>query len=219
MTLVLTLSLLVIVTLTLSLEQIQASAASGTIYFVSQNESEVEEFASPAALNSVDAEAVGYMYIQEVTATSNWNTVRNAAAAGNLQALIIHYSLKNRVDWREASEWVREGVVVAGIGIPGDELADLLGVPHLFIQEDSELGFDYHIYVMNLSGEPEDISKLKEVGFPDEPVSGVKRPLSVSESSSRGFLNSPDDVVRLLGSIDATIFSATELHQEVNSDN
>lgn len=59
---------------------------------------------------------------------------------------------------------------------------------------------------MRISGHPDDIQKLREAGFPDGPVEGIKRPLSGGYSSGGDYrTGADDDVITFLRQLDGSI--------------
>lgn len=188
--------------------QSRASVASNIMYFVPEDNSLIEANISPSAFNKVDTQEAGYSYVNEVGATSDWKIIEELVTKGELDALIIHHAAQEVVDWIELRTWFQnDGLIVAGIGLPGDELATLLGAPSLFIRQDAEeMDFDYFIYYVQVSGQPEDVEKVVDAGFASEELDDVKEPLSVGRSASRGFLfGEMGDTTKFLGSIDGQL--------------
>ena len=185
--------------------QSKASVVSNIMYFVPEDNSLIEAQISPDTLNEVDSQAVGYTYVNEVGTTSDWKVIEELVAKGELDVLIIHHAAQEAVDWVELKSWFQnDGLIVAGIGLPGDELARSLGAPGLFIRQGAaEMDFDYFIYSVYVSGQSEDVEKVVDGGFASEELDNIKAPLSVGKSASRGFLfGELGDVTKFLGSLD-----------------
>jgi hypothetical protein len=158
---------------------------------------------SPEKLN--DADMSELRYFQEVGHAEEWNAIRSLVSQGQIDVLIIPHEAQDEVDWDELKLWFFDGLVVVGVGIPGDELASLLGNPRLYTPQ-SAGDYDYRIYAMRISGHPDDIQKLREAGFPDGPVEGIKRPLSGGYSSGGDYLTgADDDVITFLRQLDGSI--------------
>lgn len=68
-----------------------------------------------------------------VLETDSWEEVQRMAEGGNLDALIIHHAALDVVDSSVLQRWIYPGgVVVAGVDIPGDTLAEVIGWPSLY---------------------------------------------------------------------------------------
>ncbi|MCA9998348.1 MAG: hypothetical protein KDE56_21445 [Anaerolineales bacterium] len=66
--------------------------------------------------------------VMKIGITSSWQAIADLQAQGQLRAVIIHYSMVDKVDAGQLADWfANDNVVVAGIGIKGDELAELVG--------------------------------------------------------------------------------------------
>lgn len=188
--------------------QSRASAVSNIMYLIPEDSSLIEANITPNALNEVDTQEVGFSYVNEVGATSDWKVIEDLVIKGELDALIIHHAAEEVVDWTALKAWFQNnGLIVAGIGLPGDELARSLGAPGLYIRQGAEeMNFDYFIYYVQVSGQPEDVKRIEDAGFTSEALDDIKAPLSVGRSASRGFLfGESGDVAKFLGSIDGQL--------------
>lgn len=188
--------------------QSRASVVSNIMYFVPEDTKLIEANITPNALNEVVTNEVGFSYVDKVGATADWKVIEDLATKGELDALIIHYAAQEAVDWAALRAWFQnDGLIIAGIGLAGDELASSLGAPDLFIRQGTEeMKFDYFIYHVQVSGQPEDVEKVVESGFASEELEDVKAPLSVGRSASRGFLfGESGDMTKFLGSIDGQL--------------
>lgn len=191
--------------------QSKASVVSKIMYFVPEDTGLIEANITPNALNEVVTQEVGFSYVDEVGATSDWKVIEDLATKGELDALIIHHAAQETVDWTALKTWFQnDGLIVAGIGLPGDELASSLGAPGLFIRQDAaEMDFDYFIYRVQVSGQPEDVEKVVDTGFASEEIDNIKAPLSVGRSASRGFLfGELENVTKFLGLLDGHLIRA-----------
>ena len=179
-----------------------AALTSNIVYFVPKEAGLMEKEFSPATFNNNRIEQ--FTYINQIESTSNWQAIQKLAAERQLDVLIIHHEAQTNVPWEEVKGWFQDdGVVVAGIGVAGDQLAAQLGAPSLYIEQGAdEMDFDYFIYALEIEGQPEDEQKLVDAGFDSEQVERIHASLSVSKSASRGFLSgSQMDTMSFLGSI------------------
>ena len=191
--------------------QSRASVVSNIMYFVPEDSGIIEANITPNAFNEVDTQKAGFSYVSEVGATSDWKVIEDLATKGDLDALIIHHAAQERVDWTRLKTWFQnDGLIVAGIGLPGDDLASLLGAPGLYIRQGAEeMDFDYFIYRVQVSGYPEDVEKVVDAGFTSEEIDNIKAPLSVGRSASRGFLfGELGNVTKFLGLLDGHLIRA-----------
>jgi hypothetical protein len=102
-----------------------APSPAPVIYLIPADKSAIEEVVQPERFQ---AEAAG-----EISATTEWDFVRQQAASGNLRAIMIHHAATSAVNQSELTRlFLREGVTVIGIGIPGLQLAELVGHPRIF---------------------------------------------------------------------------------------
>lgn len=202
LTVILLITAAMIAIISQSVENTQASIISTVMYFAPQRESR------SASLNLqalIEVDKTERRYIQTVGSTGEWNVIQKLASQGELDALIIPHNAWEDVPWEELKPLFSDGLIVVGIGFPGDTLANLLGRPGLYTPQ-RRGDFDYHIYAMTISGHSADIQKLREAGFPDDPIEGIEYPLSVSRSSGGGYLSETENNADLfLGRLDDTI--------------
>lgn len=93
------------------------------VYFVPRNGA--EEIVAPEKFSESDVMKVGI--------TNSWQAIVDLQAQGQLKAVIIHHSMVDKVNTEQLADWFANGnVVVAGIGIKGDALAELVGMPSFY---------------------------------------------------------------------------------------
>lgn len=93
------------------------------VYFVPRHSA--EEIVAPEKFSGSDVMKVGI--------ADSWQAIADLQAQGQLKAVIIHHSMVDKVDQEQLADWFANGnVVVAGIGIKGDALAELVGMPSLY---------------------------------------------------------------------------------------
>jgi hypothetical protein len=102
-----------------------APLVAPVIYLIPADKEQVEDAIRPERLL---AEAT-----MEIGVTSDWEMVQQQAAVGDLQAVIIHHAALSSVNPDELRRmFLREGVTVIGLGIPGLTLAEAVGHSQLF---------------------------------------------------------------------------------------
>lgn len=100
-------------------------SAASVIYLIPEDGDVIEAVVRPERFQ---AEAPG-----EIGVTSKWDVVQQQAASGNLQAVMIHHAATLAVNQSELKRlFLQEGVTVIGIGIPGLQLAEMVGHPRIF---------------------------------------------------------------------------------------
>lgn len=197
-----------------TISQSRASETSNIMYFIPEDSSLIETEVLPSVFNGVESQ--NFTYVNEVGNTSDWEVIRKLALDKELDALIIHHAVQDRVNWEEVRDWFqKENLIVAGIGMAGDELATLLGAPGLFIRQGAEeMSFDYFIYQVFVSGQPEDEQKVIDAGFNSEDVETIQSPLSAGGTASRGFLfGEQGDITTFLGTLNGH-FINREMNKE-----
>lgn len=189
--------------------QTQAAPASASImYFAAHPTAGHGHVITPQSVRQLNLETASYKYVREVGFTSDWQVLRDLAAKNELDALIIHASAEEQVDWQELQTWfIERGLVVAGIEIDGYRLAERLGMPSMALEPVAGKTFDYHIYSVKLVGQPEDIEKLAAAGHPDNGIEGIQHPLTFGRKSSCGSFDAEDSLARFLGQLDAHFIS------------
>lgn len=132
-----------------------------------------------------------------------------AASQGELDVLVIHYKAIDKVEPDELKVLFKEkGVTVAGIGFPGLDLAELVGVPTLFTATwPQDVGREayttphyFYIYSYSVKGDQSDIEKLEAAGWQpgQAPPGNITQPLSVSGGAASDSLLTADGVSTLL---------------------
>ncbi len=80
---------------------------------------------------------------------SDWNTFEKLNEETAFQIIFIHESMLDRVDVEWFKEAYRSGVIIAGINIDVDPLADLIGDVCMGKKHDTEfLDQDFYVYLM-----------------------------------------------------------------------
>jgi hypothetical protein len=182
----------------------KASAASGDIvmYLVPESDSNLLpersiEYAIELGLQNFEPvdlrpEALKDFDIVNLEATTDWNVVEEKALQGHLQGIIIHHDAlpsltSNNI---EALRLLfRSGVAVAGIGIPGEQLAsDLLNMPGLFIWPAGEgypTPYYYYVYSVRVDATPEVTKRVLEAL---EDGANIEEALSMLPSDSQAII-------------------------------
>lgn len=206
-------SLLLIAMLILgwSLQQIQAAQSANIVYFAPTNINELEHELTHNDLEKVDREKAAYSAVQQISHFTDWKGIEKLIVNEELDVLIVHHTMNQAVDWEIVKEaFQKRGLVVAGIGIPGNELANSLGAAHLYESKRSlleEHNFDYFIYSMRVSGNQSEVdqvlnSRLNGTDLTEK----VKSPLSFQSATSHGyFSDDKSNVDRFLGLIDGRL--------------
>lgn len=126
-------------------------AVANIIYFVPEEADLIEAELSPDILSSNELLVENNLAL---LAISDWETAANQIANNQVQALLIHHAALAAVNQAELQTFFEEkGLVVAGIGIPGLELAQFLGHPALFTSTwpaDAGYTTPYYFYVYSL---------------------------------------------------------------------
>jgi hypothetical protein len=216
-TFVLCLALTAVIFLAWSMNKTQASVSASVMYFVPQDIQQRDQDITPADFQKIDAQEAGYTSIQEVGYTSDWKIIESLIETNTLDALIIHHEAAEAVEWEKVkTRFQQHGLLVAAIGMPGDELARLLGTPGLYERNRQQLDawdFDYFLYGMQISGEPDDVTKTFDSrvnGGSEEVVSGIHAPASFSAVVSHGYFSEEiadrqESVMRFLGILDSNL--------------
>ncbi|MDX1665071.1 MAG: hypothetical protein R3272_14865 [Candidatus Promineifilaceae bacterium] len=145
--------------------------------------------------------------------TSRWAVVEMLARRDRLDALMIHHAALEEVDWEAVQQWLlREGVVVGGLGIPGDELAERVGMPGLY---DRYMGgyttpLYFFIYSYRIEGNPADITRVEAAGLDRKPL-GIKNPLSQSAGGSTDSLLVEDGMETMFHVLEMRVQGQQEL--------
>lgn len=155
-----------------------------------------------------------------ILTTSDWAQVNKLANSGSIKAILIHSAALSLVDFSQLKESFERGLVVGGIGIPGYELAEMLGRPSLFTSTWSmDEGYTtpnyFYIFSYEISGKPEDIKALKERGWKigEDPQNFdvyITSPLTVNSHATTDSLMQENGVSVLFKSVKAHIPAMTE---------
>jgi|SRR5690606_31824777 len=123
------------------------------VYFVTEDTGQVADLVAPQKLEA----SLGSQTAQ------SWGEVVNKNTERPIDALIIHNSKLGEVDRNWVSEAYRRGVVIAGINLSGQQIADLVGNPCI-ARDSFAADTSSPMFVMvssSVSGEnPEDIGKV-----------------------------------------------------------
>lgn len=126
-------------------------------YLTPQEKTLGEENLDPEILFS-DELIEKYQFDLSVTIFSDFEQVKEAIQHNRVDALVIHYQMVDQIDLAELkSLFDKHQFVIAGVGIPGLELAEMIGDPALFTSSWSdESGYTtrnyYFLYVNKVSG-------------------------------------------------------------------
>ena len=210
-TLLLCLLLIVIGSLSWAIRDTQASVSANVMYFVPQDMDKADkQMITPEMLRGVNLHENGFTSIQEIGFTSDWQLIDGLISSGELDALIVHHSAKEAVDWEAVkSLFQKERLIIAGIGIPGDELARRLGMPSLYNRMMLEgKDFDYFMYAIQITGQPSDVTKLLDTDLNEgQPPQNINAPASFQKASSHGYFSKEQEgITRFLGILDGLDF-------------
>jgi hypothetical protein len=177
------------------------------MYLVPEDVSLVEDSLTPESLINEATRPLGV--------TSRWQPISELASKQALQALIIHHAAVPDVDQAELQTlFRRQGLVVVGVGIPGDELAQLVGMPQLYTSNWSDDGFTgyetsqfFHIYSYWVEGEQADMERVETAESPDIEV---EHPLSRGMRSSTESLLIEDGLFIMWHLIDSHLETVSE---------
>lgn len=180
------------------------------VYLVSADVNQVEEALSADALLADKALLEKHDFA--IQPTSDWQPIAELALAHKLDVLIIHHSALPLVNADEIKKLLRQDIIIAGIGIPGLELAELVGEPTLFTStwatnEGYTTQHYFYIYSYAVQGDTVEIGRLGESGWQlgDDPLESieVQKPLSINAGASTD---------TLLGKDFSTMFSLLDGH-------
>jgi hypothetical protein len=212
-TIVLCLTLTFMILLGWSMNRTEASISAGVMYFVPQDIYQRNQEVTPTDFRSIDLREEGFIYVQEIGFTADWEFIESLIDAGQLDALIIHHEAMGAVNWEVVRiQFQRKGLIVAGIGTPGDELARLLEAPGLYERNRAYLdarNFDYFIYRMQVSGEPDDVANIVASRMSrnnDEDILTITAPARFGASVSHGYL-SQEGIRHFVQLIDGELFN------------
>lgn len=169
------------------------------VYFVSPNTQLVEDALQPQILQRDNA--LLEQYNLSLQATSDWKTISDLLAKHELDVVIVHHSAMDLVVPSEIEAAIKQGVVVAGIGIPGLDLAELAGDPALFTstwsaEEGYTTSYYFYIYSYEVVGDQAEIDRLRASGWQvgEEASSDiiVQKPISIKYNASTDTLLDKD---------------------------
>lgn len=178
-TLLLTMLLLIVLMLAYGLTQssllagdeISASSelSSTTIlYLIPEDEGKIEGRLTPDALSRSAALKNDNLTI---STTSSWENAKEIISGQDVKAILMHHAALDLVNRDELQDFFEsKNLVVTGIGIPGLELAELLGHPTLFTSTwSADEGYTtsnyFYTYSLTISGSEKEIERLKEMGW------------------------------------------------------
>jgi hypothetical protein len=156
---------------------IQFAPVTDIIYLIPADETKLEGLVTPNKL------AKQYNTLP-IGVTSDWETINQLALAGKTYGVIIHHAAVDQINLRELQYlFKRKGFVVAGIGIPGDELANLVGVSSMYNEQMGRylIPTYYFIYSYHIEGPSEQIA-TREAGNVWESVGDNVRLTAVRSS-------------------------------------
>jgi hypothetical protein len=194
-----------------SMQKTQAAVSASVMYFIPANIDELDNTIAPVDLRAIDLQKSGFSSIQEIGYTSDWKVIEELINHGELDALMVHQTMQEVVNWDLIKDsFQHQGLIVAGIDMAGDELANLVGAPYLYESKRELLdnqNFDYFIYVVQISGEPDDVAQIIDSHLYGNSESGkIKSPAYIQGSSSHGYFSEDEDsIVRFLGLLDEKI--------------
>lgn len=161
-----------------------------TIYFVPTDRGRIEE---PLRPDSLLKEEQLEQYDLSIYVTSEWQEVQRRLSNEAIKAIVIHHNAADAVDWAILRSAFRsQNIVIAGIGIPGLELANMLGDSSLFSTAWSADGYTtsyyFYAYSYSISGNEADMKRLRENGWQlgEDPSSEIviEEPLTVNYHAS-----------------------------------
>ena len=202
-TVLICLALVMVIVLGWSLQRTQAAVSASIMYFVPASSNEFGQAPTPDDFMDIGFESEGYSSIREIGYASDWKVIEQLIAEDTLDALIVHHAAQDMVNWERTKElFQRHGLVVAGIGIPGDELANLLGAPALYDSYADGRDFDYFIYSMYVSGEPVDVANILASRLTGAEEREIESPLSFGAGVGHGYFSEGQESLnRFLGQI------------------
>lgn len=160
----------------------QAALQARVLYLVPGDPNRIEKNLTEKALFETSDLQVG--------TTSDWNIVEDLASKGQLDALVIHHAALESVHQEQLQKWYRNGVVVAGIGIPAKAMAALLAMPALNIWDDQETyktSSYFYMFSLKVKASDQDkqkiVSSLEQNGV-DVPPGGIQGPTSTMGGAS-----------------------------------
>jgi hypothetical protein len=160
----------------------EASLRANVMYLVPKDSARVERNLTHSTLFESSDPKVGY--------TSDWDVIRQQVNNNQLNALVIHHAALESVNQKELRQWFRYGLVIAGIGIPAKQLANVLDMPDLNVWGDQEIYKTpsyFYIFSLRVKASPQDrqkiLSGLKTNGI-DAPADGIQGSASVTEGAS-----------------------------------
>lgn len=158
--------------------------------------------------------------------TSQWESVKDKMSYGEVDALIIDRSTKMLVNRSELSTWFQEEkIIVSGLGIPGDELAEMVNMPELFTSTwpqlatstESAYGTEnyYYMYGFQIDGTITDQETfMQSDAIADEDTAhnlDIESPLTASFSASTDSLTAVGALERMLERIKVEAISLQSL--------
>ncbi|MCB8938658.1 MAG: hypothetical protein H6655_09595 [Ardenticatenaceae bacterium] len=166
------------------------------IYFVPEEQDLIEAELSPGILSRNEFLPENDLML---FATADWETAADQIANNQAQALLIHHAALAAVNQAELQTFFEgKGLVVAGIGIPGLELAQFLGYPALFTSTwSADDGYTtpyyFYLYSLEISGSQAEIDRLQALGW--RPGEALPSGVVVSDSVGVGYGASTDSLL------------------------
>lgn len=173
--------------------RVQAETIGSVMLFIPSDPQTIEE--------KFDPEKLVELGVLDLGVTTEWQAISELAKAGQLEGLIIHHAALDKVNSDELSSWFRnDKLVLTGLGIQGDQLAEIVGMPGLF---SAPSWYDhkefFYTYAYAIEGTPEDLSLFEgDDGSPDFKGKDVKSQLHRSSSFVTDSLLEDSDAKRML---------------------
>lgn len=194
------------------------TSPQNVVYFVSPNAQLVEDELQPQVLQRDTA--LLEQYNLSLQTTSDWKIISDLLAKHELDVLILHHSAMDLIVPNEVKTAINRGAVIVGIGIPGLELAQLVGEPTLFtstwsVEEGYTTSYYFYIYSYKTGGNQAEIERLRASGWQigeDTPSDiTIQKPISIQYQSSTDTLLGKD-LTTMFGLIHNHVLNIKEQH-------
>lgn len=170
------------------------------------------------------------MLARGVTPVYTWPSARSAARNRPLDAMLIDTSSfdtmsDSDLDWLRAQ--FRDGVVIVALGVNDDRFAQILGLETLRAPAEASPAVDpigptgYRLVMRQVLGQPDDVETLERSNWIGRILRGedggtvpIKNPLRTSFHSSRGKLDSVEELDLLFSRITSAIQGAYQTRAE-----
>jgi hypothetical protein len=171
----------------------QAGPVADIMYLIPADKTKLEDLVTPDKLLTNQQEL-------SIGVTSDWGHVNQLANEGKTKAVIIHHAAIDQVVQEELEYlFKRERFVVAGIGIPSNKLAEMVGVPSLGDDRNVyKTSAYFYIYSFRADGSPENIRKIEAAENIYELPKDLEGPLSGGVGKTTDSLLAADDSIRVM---------------------